>query len=147
MEVGVERMTDREKLAFLLATSPHLDVVDGRSYDRAADDLIANGVTVQKWISVEDRLPDKTMKCLVYQTGYGALGGFVAIATYTPCYNGMEGDPMNGRRVWYKYCGEWGEYEALNVTHWMPLPEEPKEEADCHVGFASCAARPFGVSQ
>lgn len=37
-------MTDTEKkLAFLLATSPHLDTVDG-SYDEAARDLIANGV-------------------------------------------------------------------------------------------------------
>lgn len=32
-----------KKLAFLLATSPHLDTLDG-SYDKAAIDLIANGV-------------------------------------------------------------------------------------------------------
>lgn len=39
-------MTDMEKkLAFLLATSPHLDTVDGSySYDEAARDLVANGV-------------------------------------------------------------------------------------------------------
>ena len=37
-------MTDSEKkLAFLLATSPYLDTVDG-SYDEAAMDLVANGV-------------------------------------------------------------------------------------------------------
>ena len=37
-------MTEQEKkLAFLLATSPHLDTVDG-SYDEAARDLVANGV-------------------------------------------------------------------------------------------------------
>ncbi len=37
-------MTDSEKkLAFLLATSPYLDTVDG-SYDEAARDLVANGV-------------------------------------------------------------------------------------------------------
>lgn len=37
-------MTDTEKkLAFLLSTSPYLDVLDG-SYDKAAKDLIANGV-------------------------------------------------------------------------------------------------------
>ena len=37
-------MTDTEKkLAFLLATSPHLDTADG-SYDEAARDLVANGV-------------------------------------------------------------------------------------------------------
>lgn len=37
-------MTDMEKkLAFLLATSPHLDTLSG-SYDEAARDLVANGV-------------------------------------------------------------------------------------------------------
>ena len=37
-------MTDIEKkLAFLLATSPYLDTVDG-SYDKAAIDLVENGV-------------------------------------------------------------------------------------------------------
>jgi hypothetical protein len=37
-------MTGMEKkLAFLLATSPHLDTLSG-SYDEAARDLVANGV-------------------------------------------------------------------------------------------------------
>ena len=37
-------MTEQEKkLAFLLATSPHLDTVDG-VYGEAARDLVANGV-------------------------------------------------------------------------------------------------------
>ena len=37
-------MSDTEKkLAFLLATSPHLDTLDG-SYEKAARDLIENGV-------------------------------------------------------------------------------------------------------
>lgn len=30
-----------------------------------ADYLISNGVTVQEWISVKDRLPDKTGRYLV----------------------------------------------------------------------------------
>lgn len=39
-------MTDAEKkLAFLLATSPHLDTLSG-SYDEAARDLVANGVVL-----------------------------------------------------------------------------------------------------
>lgn len=40
-------MTNAEKkLAFLLATSPYLDTLDG-SYEKAAKDLVANGVTVR----------------------------------------------------------------------------------------------------
>ena len=40
-------MTDIEKkLAFLLCTSPYLDTLDN-SYEEAARDLIANGVTIE----------------------------------------------------------------------------------------------------
>lgn len=42
-------MTDNErKLAFLLATSPHLAAVHGRTYEEAASDLSANGVLVRE---------------------------------------------------------------------------------------------------
>ena len=39
-------MTDTaKKLAFLLATSPYLDTLDGK-YETAAEDLVANGVVL-----------------------------------------------------------------------------------------------------
>lgn len=62
------------------------------------------GVTVQEWISVDDRLPDKPMKCLVY-TKRGECGGYEM--TY---YN-------QGFNLQYS-----------NVTHWMPIPQPPKGE-------------------
>jgi hypothetical protein len=31
------------------------------------------------------------------------------------------------RPGWYKYSSEWGYYEETGVTHWMPLPELPRE--------------------
>ena len=49
-------MDVREKLVELcedLETSPCCDTYEGQ-----ADYLIAHGVTVQEWISVDDRLPD-----------------------------------------------------------------------------------------
>ena len=43
-EWTVNDMTDTEKkMAFLLATSPYLDTLDGK-YEAAAKDLVANGV-------------------------------------------------------------------------------------------------------
>ena len=57
-------MTDREKLVGIMGENP-IVFCDccGEDYLQnkmllLADHLIANGVTVQEWISVEDRLPD-----------------------------------------------------------------------------------------
>lgn len=72
--------------------------------ERFADHLISNGVTVQEWISVDDRLPDKPMKCLVY-TKRGECGGY-EITYYNQGFN----------------------LQYSNVTHWMPLPQPPKGE-------------------
>ncbi len=42
-------MNDMEKkVAFLLATSRHLDLAEGCSYEAAAADLISNGVVIAK---------------------------------------------------------------------------------------------------
>ena len=71
-----------------------------------ADHLIANGVTVQEWISVKDRLPEKPMKCLVY-TKRGEYGGY---------------------EITYYNEGFYLQY--ANVTHWMPLPDEPEVKND-----------------
>ena len=36
-----------------------------------ADHLVSNGVAVQEWILVEDRLPEETINCIVhYQHAY-----------------------------------------------------------------------------
>lgn len=73
-----------------------------------ADHLIANGVTVQeerRWISVTERLPKKPTKCLVY--------------TKRGEYDGYE----------ITYYNEGFYLQYSDVTHWMPLPEPPKEDA------------------
>ena len=68
-----------------------------------ADYLVKNGVTVQEWISVDDRLPKPTYCVLVV----GA-------------YSEMAIDALGTD-------GEWmGMVE--DITHWMPLPEPPKGE-------------------
>ena len=59
---------------------------------------------MSEWISVEDRLPDADMHYLVHSKRYG-----------------VQID---------RYKGFWeGDYpvEDLIVTHWMPLPQPPKD--------------------
>lgn len=60
----------------------------------------APGVT--EWIVVKDKLPDEIGKVLVIDNGK------VDINSWAGKYEG-----------WY--------YANKNITHWMPLPERPKE--------------------
>ena len=77
--------------------------------ERIADHLIANGVTVQEWIPVTDRLPKDDSPVLVYKS------------RHSEAYGNMETAYYWNQRTWEGCIGE-------NVTHWMPLPQPPKEE-------------------
>ena len=110
--------TMREKLIKLLETvvSPNELLCDGEvrvSTSRVADHLIANGVTVQEWISVKDRLPEDDQVVLCYKAERGVRIGKHLAATYA--------DGVSA----FKDCGR--DY-AFGATHWMPLPEPPKGE-------------------
>ena len=109
-------MDAREKLIDILKQAPF----EGKVLDEwwweekikvIADHLIANGVTVQEWISVKDRLPGKNVNCIVhYKHAYCNNDGYWAIGS---CF----------------YDGEKFQIGlAYKVTHWMPLPEPPKGE-------------------
>ena len=79
-----------------------------------ADYLMENGVPVQKWIPVTERLP-KHFGCFI-----------VAIRNPNSERLGVDSadfDPL--KKYWYpSMCWDKG-YE---VTHWMPLPKPPKGE-------------------
>ena len=62
-------MNDREKLIDILesAESAVYWNSDDRGFiEKIADHLIANGVTVQQWIPVSERLPDKNDKYIAF---------------------------------------------------------------------------------
>ena len=81
----------------------------------ATDHLIANGVTVQKWIPVTERLPEKNGTYLVLWTNKA-----VSDAEYESTYKSFG--------YWIDILldtdEEWIAYQ--HITHWMPLPEPPK---------------------
>ena len=116
----------REKLIELLCEAKSKSVDDAwfsnatyaEQLAMEADHLIANGVTIQRWIPVTERLPEGDERVLIL------------------CKNGA---------MFVGYCGKqyldyerrWRIKTALNstkllnigrVTHWMPLPEPPKGE-------------------
>ena len=80
--------------------------------ERIADHLIANGVTMQEWISVEDRLPE-------------AGGYVVCIAKRNPFSRFM---PMVARIEKNGWVNPITEQYISEVTHWMPMPNPPKGE-------------------
>ena len=75
--------------------------------------------TIDGWISVKDRLPDEE--------------------DYRSCHENWDGCVIwtNGSDIglgWYSMTtGDWADIydcDIDDVTHWMPLPEPPKEDED-----------------
>ena len=104
----------REKLIELVDDyTDSLSVRDLHKADFAekfADHLIANGVTVQKWIPVTERLPEDYKERVLVK---------IKDANNIIGHPDMDTDRHMGD-IWVR----WGH----KVTHWMPLPEPPKGE-------------------
>ena len=110
-------MDVREKLVEILADAG----IGKTERNFLADRLITNGVTVQEWVSVDDRLPEddlpkdtkkKMMRCLVY-TDKG---------TIKPCVR--QRWKVNGKLVPW----QWNKDLFAKPTHWMYYPHPPKGE-------------------
>ena len=97
-------MDVREKLIDLIIDAKRTDPETGSFTEYIADCLINNGVTVQEWIPVTERLPDwMDGKVLVF-TKYG----------FSICER-----TVNNR---------WRGQHANWITHWTYLPQPPKGE-------------------
>ena len=99
-------MDVREKLVELIESARYWG---SNTSEEIAENLISNGVTVQEWISVDDRLPEEKINCIVhYKHAYCNNDGYWAIGF---CFYDGE-----------KFRSDLG----YKVTHWMPEPEPPK---------------------
>lgn len=98
-------MDVREKLVELLFDSlcRHIDKSCNLA-ENIADDLIRNGVTVQEWIPVDDRLPEPKENAICLNGHWDVMiGTYTELGWMFPCY-----------------------FEK--PTYWMPLPPLPKGE-------------------
>ena len=118
-------MDVREKLVELL------DIIiqpGQKTLGDIADHLIANGVTVQEWISVKDRLPKKDGAYLVTTNSFGDRQS-VKLRWFAKDGENVDAYDLAGQKnVWYLYDIECGYVSIKTVTHWMPLPQPPKGE-------------------
>ena len=73
-----------------------------------ADGLIANGVTVQEWISVDERIPQNFVSVLGYMTDAGEF------PPVRECYT-------VGNEFFFPALGD-----VHPVSHWCEMPQPPK---------------------
>ena len=77
--------------------------------EEIADNLLENGVTVQEWISVKDRLPDVGSRVIAC----GEKGGVFVVKS-------------EGKTTGFGRMDGASKYRSFD--HWMPLPQPPKGE-------------------
>ena len=102
-------MDVREKLVELIESARYWG---SNTSAEIAENLLDSGVTVQEWISVDDRLPE-------------AGGYVVCIAKRNPFSRFM---PMVARIEKNGWVNPITEQYISEVTHWMPIPQPPKGE-------------------
>ena len=123
-------MDVREKLVELIESARYWG---SNTSEEIADNLLANGVTVQAWISVKDRMPEYPGHYLVCTSINYWHGGCMDInenhkyhPNGTPV--GYDGSTMSVLDCYYDIAGHWNRVCDSHVTHWMPIPEPPKGE-------------------
>ena len=77
--------------------------------EKIASHLIAHGVTVQEWISVDERLPENFISVLGYMTDAGEF------PPVRECYT-------VGNAFFFPALGD-----VHPVSHWCEMPQQPAE--------------------
>ena len=109
-------MDVREKLIEILKKPifPH-ELVDPT--EAVADYLLDSGVTVQEWVSVKDRLPEKDGQYLIFTTQY-------FMPDHIDEIDHKDGIEISG------YCKRYGflSENGLHAKYWRDIPQPPKGE-------------------
>lgn len=110
-------MDVREKLVEIVCDAMEADGCIGHCnhppcfpVERVVNALIENGVTVQEWISVDERLPQNFVSVLGYMTD---AGDFPPVRE---CYT-------VGNAFFFPALGD-----VHPVSHWCEMPKPPKGE-------------------
>ena len=106
-------MDVREKLIELIAKAKYIcanDYSDHTEDEYIADTLLDNGVTVQEWISVKDRLPEHGDVVVVWHT-------------YMEHPFVCQWDERSDCWIDNKWT-----FGRNTITHWCYLPQPPKGE-------------------
>ena len=124
---GGTEMDVREKLIDLIIDAKRTDPEAGSFTEYLADCLINNCVTIQEWVSVEDKLPE----VVSIHKGYrGTVKKSIRVLCVCVQKSGKT-------MVKEGYCEWYNDYQEPRwqipgtideVTHWQYLPHPPKGE-------------------
>ena len=116
-------MDVREKLVELIGSTEYGNgSLVGNNFqkgfiEKIATHLIANGVTVQEWVSVKDKLPEKDGQSLIFTTQY-----------FTPDHideiDHIDGTEISGYSKRFGFLSKNG----LHTKYWCEMPQPPKGE-------------------
>lgn len=108
LDMAIAALREQEKYEILKNSYAQLqDIFDG-TY--ASNMAMGAALRKQQWISVEERFPKEFEPVFAYRR---EKSGKMVISA----------GAYVGDRKW-----RFGGYPVYNVTHWMPLPEPPKED-------------------
>lgn len=104
----------------------HRECYDGMDEVNEACRMGMEALERARWIPCYERLPEKSG---VYLVAYIATGTIDRLRFYTQYGTGLRSKKNVWVGVIYPYTSNMGvEVIYDNVTHWMPMPEPPKEE-------------------
>lgn len=91
-------------------------------YERGVEDGMKQAVEYGQWISVDERLPEKSSTFVLGLTAPGtwSVGRNCFVVDYVK--------PLHEKGFFVMPLGY--DSETLNITHWMPLPDYPDFSED-----------------
>ena len=95
----------------------HRENYDGMGEVNEACRIGMEALERTRWIPCSERMPESNLELLVIVSG--KVGNITLV-------NSVEIGNFDRDEGWILEM--WPEWEEPNVTHWMPLPEPPKEE-------------------
>ena len=110
------RAIDKRIMLDLIIEAKRMDPETGSFSEWLAEYLAEHLPTLtppNEWVSVEERLPD-------------TAGEFLVV--YHPCYGDKVTSEIRVGIDSFRGKTAWAKRKYQRVTHWMPLPESPKEE-------------------
>lgn len=110
-------MTRAEAIKRLETCDDCGDCLTCKAHDEAIE-VVVNALKEQdaKWISVSEKLPECGRKVLVTDV----RDGFVSTSELF----------ARGKVDWWE-CEDTMRLQVGEITHWMPIPEVPKEDEEC----------------
>ena len=95
---------------------------------------------MDRWISVEERLPEQGKEVLLLVHGWEGRLHYVGKLEPSPAQKGFFGTSKASEwTIW-----GWSYFREPKVTHWMPLPDPPEND---HPGVCGCTGKPCSECQ